>query len=139
LPKTVEEVYELNHLSGTDLWHQAIMKEMRNNAVAFKYLEDGEHVPPGSQWIPFHIIFDVKCDFTCKAWYVAGGHWTDAPTQLTYSSIVTRDSMRIGFQIAAMNGLDTLPADIGNAYLQVHPMRACDAQPNFGSHSWLKL
>jgi len=48
LPKTVEDAYKLDLLSGTDLWDQAIMKEMRNNAVVFKFLEDGEHVPPGS-------------------------------------------------------------------------------------------
>jgi len=137
LPKTVEEAYELDRLSGNDLWHQAILKEMKNNAVAFKILEDGEHVPPGSQWIPFHMIFDVKCDFTRKARFVAGGHWTDAPTQLTYSSVVTRDSVRIGFLIAALNGLDILSADIGNAYLQA-PVREkvhTTAGPEFGPNN----
>jgi len=112
------------------------MKEMRNNAVALKFLEDGEHVPPGSQWIPFHMIFVVKCDFTRKA-YVAGGHWTDAPPQLTYSSVVTRDSVRIGFLIAALNGLDILGADIGNAYLQA-PVREkvhTTAGPEFGPNN----
>jgi len=62
---------------------------MKNNAIAFKFLEEGESIPVGSQWIPFHMIFDVKCDFTCKARFVAGGHWTNAPTQLTYLSVVT--------------------------------------------------
>jgi hypothetical protein len=93
----VEEAYELDRASGTDLWHQAIVKEMTNNAVAFRFLEDGKGVPPGSQWIPFHMIFDVKFIFTRKARYVACGHWTDTPTQLTYSSVVTRDSIRIAF------------------------------------------
>jgi hypothetical protein len=56
---------------------------MKDNAVAFRILDEGEQVPVGSQWIPFHMIFDVKVDFTRKARYVAGGHWTDAPSQLT--------------------------------------------------------
>jgi len=35
-----------------------------------------------------------------------------------YSSVVSRDSVRIGFLIAALNNLDLVAADIGNAYLQ---------------------
>ncbi len=137
LPKTVEEAYELDWVSGTDLWHQAIVKEMTNNAVAFKFLEDGGSVPPGLQWIPFHMIFDMKCDFTRKARYIAGGHWTDTPTQLTYSSVVTRDSVRIVFLITALNDLEILSGDVGNAYLQA-PVREkvhTTAGPEFGPNN----
>jgi hypothetical protein len=137
LPKTVEEACALDQASGTDFWHQAIIKEMTNNAIAFKFLEEGECVPPGSQWIPFHMIFDVKCDFTRKARYVAGGHWTDTPTQLTYSSVVTRDSVRIVFLITALNDLEILSGDVGNAYLQA-PVREkvhTTAGPEFGPNN----
>ena len=48
---------------------------------------------------------------------VEGGHKTDPPDYLTYSSIVSRDSVQIDFVIAALNGLDILAADIGNKYL----------------------
>ncbi len=118
LPKSVEEAYAIDAETGADFWHQAIMKEMKNNAVAFKFLENGESLPVGSKWIPFHMIFDIKCNFTHKARFVAGGHMTDAPSQITYSSVITRESVRIGFLIAALNGLDILAADVGNAYLQ---------------------
>ncbi len=93
----------LDKESNMDYWHKAIQKEMKNNAMTFKFLEDGEHVPVGSKWIPFHMIFDVKCDLTRKARYVAGGLWTNAPTQITHSSVVTRESIRIAFLIAALN------------------------------------
>jgi hypothetical protein len=56
-------------------------------------------------------------DFTRKARFVAGGHKTDPPTSTTYSSVVSRDSVRIAFLLAALNGLDILSADIGNAYI----------------------
>jgi hypothetical protein len=56
-------------------------------------------------------------DFTRKARFVAGGHKTDPPATLTYSSVVSRDSVRIAFLIAALNDLDILAADIGNAYI----------------------
>ncbi len=73
--------------------------------------------PVGSKWIPCHVIFDIKMDFTRKARFVAGGHVTNPPTSITYSSIVARDSVRLAFLIAALNELDILSADIGNAYL----------------------
>jgi len=134
VPANVEEAYQIDRETNTDFWHQAIMKEMRNNAVAFRFLEDGEQIPVGSTWIPFHMIFNVKCDLTRKARFVAGGHWTQTSSQLTYSSVVTRESIRIAFLIAALNDLDILAADIGNAYLQA-PAREqvhTTAGPEFG-------
>jgi hypothetical protein len=38
------------------------------------------------------MIFDIKMDFTCKAWLVAGGHLTDPLAFITYSSVVTCES-----------------------------------------------
>ena len=67
--------------------------------------------------IKCHMIFDVKMDFTRKARFVAGGHMTEAPSSVTYSSVVSRDSVRLAFLIAELNGLDVMACDIGNAYL----------------------
>ncbi len=41
-------------------------------------------------------------DFVLKARFVAGGHVTDPPSSLTQSSIVSRDSVRLAFLIAAL-------------------------------------
>jgi hypothetical protein len=41
---------------------------------------------------------------------------TTTPVQ-TYSSVVSRDSVRLAFLIAALNGLDLQACDVGNAYL----------------------
>jgi hypothetical protein len=136
VPRNTEEAYEIDKKTGTDFWHQAIMKEMKNNSVAFRFLEEGEQIPVGSKWIPFHMIFDMKIDLTRKARFVAGGHWTDTPSQLTYSSVVTRESIRIAFLIAALNDLDILAANVGNVYLQA-PAREkvhTTAGPEFGPH-----
>jgi hypothetical protein len=81
---SVEEAYQIDKDMNTDFWHQAIAKEMKNNAVAFRFLEDGEQVPVGSTWIPFHMIFGIKCDLTRKAHFIAGGHWTQASTNLFF-------------------------------------------------------
>ena len=42
---------------------------------------------------------------------------TEAPSSVTYSSVVSRDSVRLAFLIAELNGLDIMTCDIGNAYL----------------------
>ena len=60
---------------------------------------------------------------------------TDPPDTLTYSSVVSRESIRIGFLIAALNGLDVLAADIGNACINA-PCKEkiwTIAGPEFGS------
>ena len=59
-------------------------------------------------------------DFTRKARFVAGGHMTEPPVIITYSSVVSRDSVQIGFVLATLNDLELVAADIGNAYLQAN-------------------
>jgi len=49
--------------------------------------------------------------------FVACGYTTDRPASLTSSSIVSRDSVRIAFTLAALNNLDIWACDIGNAHL----------------------
>jgi hypothetical protein len=39
----------------------------------------------------------------------------DPPKDLTYSSVVSRDSVRLFFLLAALNNLDVLACDIQNA------------------------
>jgi hypothetical protein len=117
LPKSVQEALKLDEENSNSLWHDAVQEELKNVQVAFKFLAEDEPTPIGYKQIPCHIIFDVKMDFTQKARFVAGGNKTDPPSTLTYSSVVSRDSVRIAFLIAALNGLDILAADIGNAYI----------------------
>ena len=64
------------------------------------------------------MIFDVKMDFTRKARFVLDGHKTPSPLGSTYAGVVSRESVRIAFTYAALNGLDVFAADIRNAYLQ---------------------
>ncbi len=117
LPKTVDEALAIDAKTGTTLWYDAIQREMQNNAVAFEFLPEGNTIPIGYTKITLHMVFDIKIDFTRKARLVAGGHLTEVPSHLTYSSVVSRESIRIMFLIAALNDLQVLIADIGNAYL----------------------
>jgi hypothetical protein len=90
---------------------------MRNVMVAFDIREDNK-VPIGYKEIGCHLVFDIKSDTLArKARFVAGGHRTDPPKESTYSSVVSRDSVRLFFLLAALNDVDVLACDIQNAYI----------------------
>jgi hypothetical protein len=116
MPKSVAEALKVDRDTGTDFWRKAIDKEMKNVMPAFEFRDDNE-VPIGYKHIDCHMIFDVKLDLTRKARYVAGGHQTDPPKDMVYASVVSRDSVRLAFLLAALNDLNILAADVQNAYL----------------------
>ena len=119
MPKTVKQVMEIDQRNGNKLWEDAIRKEMKNVRPAFEPYEKDTKNLVGHQKIKTHIVFDVKLGegFRRKARLVAGGHVTDAPSSITYSFVVSRDSVRIALLVAALNDLDVLACDIQNAYL----------------------
>ena len=93
---------------------------MKNVRLAFKVWEkDISQIPPGYQQIRCHMVFDVKMreNFLRKARCVAGSQTTETPSTLTYSSVVSRDSVRKILLVAALNGLNIMACDIQNAYL----------------------
>lgn len=115
---TLKWALEIDHITGTDYWQKAIAEEMLHVRPAFEILQCGSKQPIASKWIPCHMIFNVKMDFMQKAKFVAGGHITDPPTSITYSSIVACDSVHLTFLIAALNDLEILSANVRNAYLK---------------------
>ena len=76
-------------------------------------------VNPGYKYCDRHMISDIKMDrkFTRKARLVADGHKTNIPSSITYSSVVSRESVRLALLIASLNDLDISCCDIVNAYL----------------------
>jgi hypothetical protein len=133
LPHSVKEALAIDKRTGTTFWRDAIEKEMKNVLMAFDYPKDGKP-PPGYKQIKCNMIFDVKSTLTRKARLVAGGHMTDPPKDAVFSSVVTRDSVRIAFTIAALNGLEVLAGDVQNAYLNAPTKEKCwfIAGPEFG-------
>ena len=122
LPKTIKEALVIDAKNGNTLWWDAIVLEMTNVKVAFKeydgeFTQDGK--PKGYKFVSTHMVFDVKLgeNYRRKARLVADGHKTDVPTSITYSSVVSRDSVRIALTIAALNDLQIYTCDIQNAFL----------------------
>ena len=122
LPKTVEGAYEINEQTETDFSPKAINTKL--NKVSWEARRDlsvndvrhGKELK-GYKEIKVHMVFDVKMDFTRKAWFCARGHVTDAPKGLTDSSVVSRDLVRLAFLLAELNGVDVLAGEAKNAYL----------------------
>ena len=88
---------------------------MKNVRIAFEGFEgDKEDIPPGYQFLNCHVIFYVKMGngFRRKSRMIAGGCMTESPALITYSSVVSRESVRSALTIAALNGLKVLACDI---------------------------
>jgi hypothetical protein len=138
LPKSIAEAKAFDEENSNTLWWDTICKEMKNVRPAFEAWEkDMLELPVGCQKITCHMMFDVKMgeNFSRKARFVADGHKTNTPAAMTYSSVVSRDSVRIALTSAALNNLKTLACDMQNAC----PTADCrerawtQAGPKFGS------
>ena len=101
LPHSVEEVLRIDKETGTGFWRMAIEKEMKNVMPAFEFCDD-DKMPVGYKKIQCHMVFDVKIgDLTRKARFCANGNETDPPKEYTFSTVVSRDSVRLIFLIGS--------------------------------------
>lgn len=117
VPNNVKEAYALDVQNKNTKWRDAIAKEMKNVRIAFRILESGENLPPAHEYVPCHMVFDVKMDGTKKARLVATGCKTADPEGSTWAGVVSRETVRLALTYAALNDLNVMSADIQNAYL----------------------
>ncbi|KAI2502112.1 Reverse transcriptase (RNA-dependent DNA polymerase) [Fragilaria crotonensis] len=104
--------------NGNGFLDEGDRKEIRNVFPAFEFIEDDDtKVPPGYEFVDTYFVFDIKMDLTRKARLVARGNMTEATKEQTFASVVSRDTVRLFFLLAALNDLDLLSCDIQNAYL----------------------
>ena len=129
LPKSVAEAFQIDKENGNTYRADAITKEMSKTKVAYIPIEGMklEEVRANKvdqlhdfQEIKCLIIFDVKMEFTQKARFLARNHMTEPPNSLTYSSLVSWESVKIKFPIPAFNDFDLMSCNIGNAYLNAN-------------------
>ena len=136
VPKNIKEAKEIDDENGNTMWMDAVRLEMGNVLVAFDQIDDPSSLGKEFSEITGHLIFDIKLGegFRRKARWVADGHKTKTPSAVTYSTVVSRDSVRILLLVAALNDLDVQGVDIQNAYLTA-PNREklwMQAGPEFG-------
>lgn len=116
IPKIVAEALEIDRITGTTFWKDAITKEMKNLRVAFDILDEGSNIEPRRVYLECYMVFDVKMDFTRKDKFVANVSNTP-DLENTYAGVVSRETVGISFVYAALNDLDVTAGDIQNAYL----------------------
>jgi hypothetical protein len=116
LPKSVIQDFAIDTRTGTTYWRDAIAKEMKNVMPAFTF-HNNNKVPTGYKKIDCCMVYDVTIDLTRKARLVAGGHQSEILKESLYSSVVSRDSVRIALTIASLNNLNVLADDVNNVYL----------------------
>jgi len=120
VPTNTRHAIYLDQIANNKLWQEAIDTELAsiNGFKTFRFLDEGEKIPPGYARIPYHLIYDVKFDGRRKCRLVCGGHRTpDVPPEEVYSGVVSMDTIRMAFVLAAANGLDVCAADISTAFL----------------------
>ena len=132
MPKNAEDATRLDKYNNNYFWQDTIRKELKTVCIAYKpYEHNGENISPeqirtemqnhliGYKEITCHFVFDVKLDgsFTRKARFCANGSKTDVPKSLSYSSVVSRESVRIAFLLAGLIDVEILACDILGAYL----------------------
>ena len=105
IPKTIDEARNLDKVNNDTHWKDAIHLEMTNVEVAFEILEDGK--PIHTCWKNSgHLVFHVKKDFPRKAQWVMDGHKIPTPDGSTYAEIMSRESVRIALNYAALNTIN---------------------------------
>ena len=110
----------MDTLHNSNPWKQATDKALKslNDFKTFRALAEGGKLPEGYIQIPYHFVYDVKFDQRRKARLVMGGHKTpDVPDVEVYSGVVSIETIRTAFVIAARNHLEVCAADISTAFL----------------------
>ena len=130
MPKSAKEVQEADTQNGNTLWIFSIRLEMINNKIAFEAYEGDVKDLVGYEEITAHLIYDVKLteNFRQKTRFVENGHLMYLPSFITYSTVVSRESVRILLLVAALNDLEVMGYDILNAFL---------SPPNLEKH-WIR-
>ena len=61
------------------------------------------NIKPGYEHVNVHMVFDIDMDgkFTRKARLVSNGHTTAPSSSITYSSVMSSESVRIRFLLAS--------------------------------------
>ena len=118
IPNNTKHGIILDKLNGDNLWKEATDKELKSLNEHKTFREFTEHDDMSEyKRVPYHIVYDCKFDLRRKARLVVQGNRADPPKEDIYSGVVGMDSVRLAFEIAAMNGLQVCAADISTAFL----------------------
>ena len=137
LPHSPKHALLLDRLNGNNLWGDAMQTEMNQleDYQTFRHPRPGEDMSE-YQYIPYHMVFDVKFDGRRKARLVANGNKTLATHDDVYSGVVSIETVRLLLTLGAQRKLLVQVGDIGNAFLYSDNKEktVIKAGPEFGPH-----
>ena len=99
----------------TVFWINNISKEMTNVCIAFDNIDgvtpddmSKGKINPGYEHVNLHMIFDINMDgkFTRNSILVTDVHTTAPPSLNKFSSVVSRNSVRVKFTLAFLDYLE---------------------------------
>ena len=107
----------MDDANGNSKWADAIAKELADLQLydSFQVLSRGEKAPKGYQFVPMHMVFDVKYDGQHKARYVMNGNVTPV-VNAVYAPVASLEIIRILLLIAI--SLDVKGIDVSCAFIQ---------------------
>ena len=91
---------------------------MNNNGIVFEIMGEDKDASHGWYILTWHIVFDVKMDFTITSRWVLNGRKTPDHMRSTYVRVVSRESVRTEFTYTDRNAIYVFAAVIRNDYPQ---------------------
>ena len=91
---------------------------MKNVRIAVEVFEGDTTELKGYEHITGHLIFDIKLgeNFRPKARFAADGYKASTPNAVMYSSLASRDSVRLFLLVAALNDIEVQSKDVQNDF-----------------------
>ena len=118
LSKIVNEAYTIDEKNGNTIWQHDIQKEIENVKIAFQTIPEGKKPSNGFQYVNCHMVFNIKMEnFQRTAYQVARGPMNLTTETITYSSLVTKETVCITLTIVVLHDLEVKAADVLNAYV----------------------
>jgi hypothetical protein len=120
VPRNHAQAMQIDDDNGNTQWQDSEVLELSQINEYDTFIDKGKGYDPspGYKQIKVHFVYAIKHDGQHKSRLIAGGHLTDTPINLVYSSIVSLRGIRMLTYIAEHNGLEVWVMDIGNAYLE---------------------
>ena len=106
--------------------------------ITFQIIPQVEKAHNGYHYIDCYMVFDIKMkDFLRKACLVAGEHMMHTADAITYSSVVTGETVCIAITMAALYKLEAKATNVLNAYVMAPKKEKIWAvlDPEFGDDS----
>ena len=110
---------------------------MKNIFIGFNILQVDEKPSTMHNYMPHHMLFDVKMVSTCKYRYVATGCHIPKYDESLYAWVVSCESVRIALTYSDLNGIDIMAYEIYNSYHIAMP-RECHIQQVYYTFVYLR-